>query len=325
MTSLRGILSYFYAMRNALPILIFSLLLGFASVAQPITAEQRRALKRSEDSLKWSASKMVVGKTFPDRLTADSLFTRQLVRALKTPHSFYYPFDSIQQVSRLYAPDSSFRLFTWQLQVSENLVRQHGAIQMRTYDGSLRLYPLIDKSDVTINQEDTVANHLGWMGAIYYKIVQKRSSNVNYYTLLGYDEHNIRSTKKIIEVLSFVNDEPQFGGRFFSFENDQQFKSSRSRYIMEFKKDAGARLTYDPELDMIVMEHLVSETNEPNKKWTYIPDGDYEGFRWKNGKWVHVEKIFDQVTPEGQAPMPSPVKDAQGKTIESKLKSTEEQ
>jgi hypothetical protein len=312
-------------MRNALPILIFSLLLGFASVAQPITAEQRRALKRSEDSLKWSASKMVVGKTFPDRLTADSLFTRQLVRALKTPHSFYYPFDSIQQVSRLYAPDSSFRLFTWQLQVSENLVRQHGAIQMRTYDGSLRLYPLIDKSDVTINQEDTVANHLGWMGAIYYKIVQKRSSNVNYYTLLGYDEHNIRSTKKIIEVLSFVNDEPQFGGRFFSFENDQQFKSSRSRYIMEFKKDAGARLTYDPELDMIVMEHLVSETNEPNKKWTYIPDGDYEGFRWKNGKWVHVEKIFDQVTPEGQAPMPSPVKDAQGKTIESKLKSTEEQ
>lgn len=312
-------------MRKAIFVFTCLIVSALCLQAQPFSAEQRRALTRSEDSLKRTAAKIVLGKSFPDRLTADSLFTRQLVRALRTPHSFYFPFDSIQQVSRLYAPDSSFRIFTWQLQVSENMVRQHGAIQMRTYDGSLQLYPLIDKSDVTINQDDTIGNHRGWIGAIYYKIIQKRSSNVNYYTLLGYDENNIRSNKKIIEVLSFVNDEPQFGGRFFSFENDKEFKSSRSRYIMEFKKDAGARLTFDPELDMIVMEHLVSETNEPNKKWTYIPDGDYEGFRWKNGKWIHVEKIFDQVTPEGQAPMPNPVKDAQGKTIESKLKTSGEQ
>jgi hypothetical protein len=59
-------------------------------------------------------------------------------------------------------------------------------------------------------------------------------------------------------------------------------------------------------MDMIIVEHLISETNEPNKKWTYVGDGDYEGFKWKGGKWVHIEKIFNQVTPLGQMPVPNP-------------------
>jgi hypothetical protein len=74
---------------------------------------------------------------------------------------------------------------------------------------------------------------------------------------------------------------------------------------------------------MIIVEHLISESNEPKKKWTYVGDGDYEGFKWKNGKWVHVEKIFDQVTPLGQAPVPNPVRDASGNMDESKLKNAE--
>jgi hypothetical protein len=204
--------------------------------------------------------------------------------------------------------------------VNDNLTRQHGAIQMKTADGSLKLFPLIDKSDVTNNIIDTAGNNKGWIGAVYYRIIQTRSSNQNYYTLLGYDENNMKSNRKIIEVLSFTNDEPTFGGRFFSYEEDSSFKSSNSRYVMEYKKTAGARLTYDEDLKMIVFEHLESETGEKQKKWTYLPDGDYEGFKWKNGKWVHVEKIFNQITPEGQAPMPTPVKDSMGNTIEDQLK-----
>ena len=88
---------------------------------------------------------------------------------------------------------------------------------------------------------------------------------------------------------------------------------------MEYKKNAGARLTYDEDLSMIIFEHLESETSEPTKKWTYIPDGDYEGFKWKNGKWVHVNKVFNQVTPEGKVPVPNPIKDADGNTDENKL------
>jgi hypothetical protein len=277
-------------------------------------------LQKKEDTLKLYANKIIAGQSMSIRFTNDSLFTRGFVKALKTPHSFQYPFDSLQTISKLYAPDSSFRIFTWQMVVSDNLTRQHGAIQIKTPDGTLKIFPLIDKSDVTENIIDTAGNNRGWIGAVYYKLIQKRSSNQNYYTLLGYDENNLKSNRKIIEVLSFQNDEPVFGGRYFSYEDDSIFKSSNSRYVMEYKKTAGARLTFDEDLDIIILEHLVSETNEPLKKWTYIPDGDYEGFKWKNGKWVHVEKVFNQITELGKEPVPVPLKDAQGNTIDENIK-----
>jgi hypothetical protein len=92
-----------------------------------------------------------------------------------------------------------------------------------------------------------------------------------------------------------------------------------ARYIMEYKKNASPRLTYDEDEDMIIYEHLISETGEPNKKYTYIPDGDYEGLKWKDGKWVHIEKVFTQKTPEGKEPVPHPIRDAKGTIDESKL------
>lgn len=310
-------------MKNVCIISIF-LVFQLAGFAQQLSTANEQLLQQKEDSLKADAAKLIKGNTAAIRFASDSAFTKMFVRALKTSHSFSYPFDSLETISKLYAPDSSFRIFTWQMVVNENLVRQHGAIQMKTYDGSLKLFPLIDKSDVIINLADTSSNNKGWIGAVYYKIIQTKSSNQNYYTLLGYDENNIRSNRKIIEVLNFSNDEPTFGGRYFSFEQDTVPKPSLSRYIMEYKKDGGARLTYDTDLKMIIFEHLESETNEPKKKWTYIPDGDYEGFKWQNGKWVHVEKIFNQITAEGAEPMPNPVKDATGITIEEKLKDNSE-
>jgi len=304
--------------------LLFSLLVAasFCSIAQRIAKTDELFLQKKEDSLKSLSVKLIMGITSADRFNADSVFTRLLVRALKTPNSFYYDFDSLETISRLYAPDSSFKIFTWQMVINENIIRQHGAIQMRTYDGSLKLFPLIDKSDITINM-DTVANNKGWIGAVYYNIIQKKSGNQNYYTLLGYDENNIRSNKKLIEVLHFDGEEPIFGSRLFSYEEDTTFKTTMNRYIMEFKKTDGPKLNYDADMDMIIVEHLVSESNEPKKKWTYVGDGDYEGFKWKNGKWVHIEKLFNQVTPLGKEPVPSPVRDASGNLDESKLKGGE--
>ena len=305
-------------MKKPLVLVTFSLI-SLASYTQVNNRPDLKLMQQKEDSLKPIAVKIIQGISSDDRFTSDSLFTRMLVRALKTPNSFYYPFDSLETISRLYAPDSSFRIFTWQLVINPNVVRQHGAIQMRTQDGSLKLYGLIDKSDVTTNITDTVGNHKGWMGAIYYKIIQKRSANQNFYTLLGYDENTISTSRKFIEVLHFLNDEPTFGGRYFSYEEDTVFKTSHSRYVMEYKKDAGPRLTYDKDLDLIIVEHLVSESGDPKKKWTLVGDGDYEGFKWKNGKWIHVEKVFNYVTPLGQEPLPNPIRNQDGNLMEDKL------
>ncbi|MBS1513227.1 MAG: hypothetical protein JST86_20490 [Bacteroidetes bacterium] len=310
---------------------ILTAMVLLAIVHQSANAQTRIAkadikiLRQKEDSLKKYAGQILGAINSSDRLKADSMFTRVLVRALLIPHSFYYAFDSLPSISKLCPQDSTFKIFTWQLVINDYVIRKHGAIQMNTDDGSLKLYPLIDKSAVTVNQVDTVADNRGWIGAIYYNIIQKRSANRNYYTLLGFDENNIRTNRKIIEVLNFNNGEPQFGGRYFSYEEDTVFKTAIGRYIMEYKKTDGPKLNYDPDMDMIVVEHLVSESNEPQKKWTLVGDGDYEGFKWKNGKWVHIEKIFNQVTPLGKEPVPNPIRDANGNIDESKLKGGEEE
>lgn len=304
---------------NKSQIFLFSfLLIGNFSFAQ-ITNTERSALQKKEDSLKTFALQIIQGRTDEQRFTSDSQFTKMFVRALKIKNSFDYPFDSLFTISKLVPEDSSFKIFTWQLVVNENVTRQHGAIQMRTDDGSLKLFPLIDKSDVTSDEEDTVGNNFGWMGAVYYKIIEKYAFGKNYYTMLGYDENNISSNKKVIEMLTFNDGQPIFGGSYFSFQDNSVIKKYRARYIMEYKKNASPRLTYDPDQDMIIYEHLISESGEPQKKYTYIPDGDYEGLVWRDGKWVHIQKVFTQKTPEGQEPVPAPIRDAQGNIDESKL------
>ena len=189
-------------------------LLQIIAVAQSLQQGDEKLLREKEDSLKIHSAKLINGNSAAIRFESDSLFTKMFVRALKTPHSFYYPFDSLETISKIVAPDNSFRIFTWQMVVNENLVRQHGAIQMNTKDGSLKLFPLVDKSDVTTKITDTIGDNKGWIGAVYYKMVKTENNNQTYYTLLGYDENNIRSNRKIIEVLNFNNGTPTFGGRY---------------------------------------------------------------------------------------------------------------
>ncbi|MFN5476141.1 MAG: hypothetical protein ACK57D_06200 [Sphingobacteriales bacterium] len=290
-------------------ILLLLLSLGrMSSIAQPGKTTNLAQLKEKEDSLKAIAPNIVMAREAGDRFRADSHFTRLLVRALKVPHSFNYPFDSILNISRLYAPDSSFRIFTWQVVKDESMARRHGAIQMKTADGSLKLFPLIDKTLMVENQNDTITGPEAWIGAIYYKIVKTQHEGKNFYTFLGYDEHSMRSTKKRIEVMHFdTQGKPVFGGPYISFQEDSLRKPTQARFAIEYKKDGNARLQFDQDMDMIIFDHLIPENGEKNKLYTYIPDGDYEGFKWKSGKWVHVDKVFNFALKDGEVPLPSPL------------------
>ncbi len=288
-------------------IFCISALLCSPSFAQNISSIDKLELQKKEDSLKIFSTNILMGKTPEERISADSFFTKIFVRALKIKNSFYYPFDSLQTISKLTPPDQSFKIFTWQLIINNSMVRKHGAIQMRTADGSLKLFPLIDNSPTIQNLRDTIGNNLGWVGAVYYQLIEKKAFNNSYYTLLGYDENNTSSTKKIIEVLTFKNGQPIFGGNYFSFPTGNLHKKSAARYIMEYKKNAGPRLTYDADQNRIVIEHLISETGEPNKENTFVGDGDYDALQWEDGKWVFIHKIYTEITPLGKEPVPHPL------------------
>ena len=302
-------------------LLVLVLFISVFADAQKMSEADKKLIEKIEDTLAPFAKQMIFDTITENRFYADSVFTKALVRALKLPYSFYYHFDSIITVSIQYPADSTFRIFTWQLERDEAYFRQHGAIQMNTKDGSLKLFPLIDKSDIARNPTDSVRDNLNWIGGIYYGLVTKEFKGKKYYTLFGYDDNDIISTKKWLDVLTFTDDgKPQFGGRFFDYANDSiKPLQPAYRFCLEYKKDAHARMVYDEDIDMIIFDHLISESNEPQKRFTLIPDGDYEAFKWSAGKWVHVDKLFNQKTPNGQYPVPEPLYDDNGNANEKVL------
>ena len=321
----------FNSLKSTIAKLVFSitciLLLSKAGYSQIITTSDKKKLAVKEDSLREYAQYLVMDSLTADRMISDSIFTRTLVRALQIKNSFYYPFDSVQGISKLYAPDSTFRIFTWNILYDDFYSRQKGAIQMRTKDGSLKLIPLRDVSEFTQNAIDSVRGRGNWIGAIYYNIIKTQHKGKNFYTLFGIDYNNIRSTKKWIEVLSFnEKNEPVFGGPLFSYEQDSVKKAPQNRFTLEYKKDARVLVNYIDEVNMILVDHLISESDEPDNKWTLVPDGDNEGFKWENGKWVHVDKAFDfkidmkGVDPYlGKPPVGDPILDNKGNRDDKKL------
>jgi len=308
--------------RRGRTIFVFFLFTFFTSLlnAQEISSRDLIELEKKEDSLKIFSDNMINAPEAPERFRADSNFIRGLVRSLKVKNSFYYPFDSLRTISHLYAPDSSFRIFTWQLKRDEYVYLQKGAIQINTPDGELKLYPLFDYSMYTGKPVDSVRTKDNWIGAIYYKMIMKENRGKKYYTLLGFDDYTVSSNKKWMEILTF-NDrhEPVFGAPLISFKEDTAKKPVQARFSMEYKKEANTLFNYDPDLDMVVFDHLISETDEPEKKNTYIPDGSYEGFKWKDGQWVHVDKLFDYKLQDGQFPIDDKLRDDQGNIDEKKL------
>jgi hypothetical protein len=295
--------------------------------SQTIPAADKKKLKAKEDTLQLYARFLVTDTLPEDRMISDSIFTRTLVRALQIKNSFYYPFDSVKGISNLYAPDSTFRIFTWGMQFDEYYSRQKGAIQLRTKDGSLKLIPLRDVSEFTDKPMDSLRTKNNWIGSIYYNIIKTQHNGKNFYTLFGIDYNSIRSTKKWIEVLTFnEKNDAVFGGPVFSFERDSLRKKPQHRFSLEYKKDARVLVNYIPDQQMILVDHLVSESDEPDNAWTLVPDGDNEAFKWENGKWVHMNKAFDfkvdmgGVDPYvGNPPVGEPLLDNKGNRNEKKL------
>jgi hypothetical protein len=302
---------------------------GFSQAvpARHFTSGEKLQLEKQQDSLKQFADDIVNAPEPDQRFRADSFFIRMFVRALKTPNSFYFPFDSLQTISKLYAPDSSFRIFTWQIKKDAYVFMQRGAIQMRTGDGSLKLFPLHDVSMFTTKPQDSVRTANNWIGAIYYRIIQKTVNGKNIYTLLGFDDFTINSNKKWMDILTFNEEgQPVFGGPYFSFQNDsaKANKKQVQRFYIEYKKEAVTTFNYDSSLNMIVYDHLISESEEPNRKETFVPDGDYEAFSWQNGQWLHIPKIFTNTLQDGQFPQDKKILDENGGIDEEQLKQQSE-
>jgi hypothetical protein len=245
-----------------------------------------RQLALYRDSLIEIGKKMINGESGPERMNANAEFIKTLVRALKIPHSFNFPLDSVKAITIRNSPDNRFRILTWHVDYDDGSYRYYGTVQMNTGE-KLLMYPLRDYSPDIKHPEDTITDNTKWYGAQYYKIIPVYTELNPYYVLLGWKGNTVKTNKKVIEVLSFKNDRPVFGHSVFDGNGKM-----RKRVVFEYTRQASMVLNYDEEQHLIVFDHL--SPPDPKLKGqfdTYGPDLSYDGYRLKNGRWEYVGNL----------------------------------
>ena len=271
---------------------VLALLPGFIYAQHSDENGRIKQLQNYEDSLKDLGNKFVNDEEELDRKNANYAFIKTLVSALKVPNSFLYPFDSVKSVDILNSPDNRFRIISWPVVNQDGSYRFYGTIQINT-GGNLQMYPLNDDTYGIKHPEDTISNNLKWIGAEYYRIIPVYTPKL-YYVLLGWKGKNVKSTEKVIEVLSFKDGKPVLGMPVFDGNG-----KTRDRVVFEYTRQASMLLRYVPEQELIVFDHL--SPPDPKLKSqhdTYGPDLSYDGYKLKNGRWVYVDNLDMRNVPE---------------------------
>lgn len=285
--------------------LIFVVLLGVGtrSYAQEPTVQ----LKQMEDSMLLTADSMYHAFIPDDRAIYTERFVKQLVQALKQPNSWDYEFPKLkEQINILYPDNKSFRIFNWAIAPTEVTRRYYGAIQMP--GETLKLHPLIDYSDkIKSCVEDTVLTGGKWYGGLIYKIMGMEVDGETVYTLFSLNASSAISNKKVLDPMVITDKGAVFGAQIFEYNSTCKPERLINRFVMEYKKEVQASLNWDSEFNAIYFDKLVSQVNDPNRKYTYVPSGQYDGFRWKGTKWTYVENLIPlDIREDGQAPTPNP-------------------
>ncbi|WP_316809902.1 hypothetical protein [Pedobacter heparinus] len=247
------------------------------------------ALKNYQDSLVSITDSMYNATNDQDRFAANAQFIKTMVAALKTNASFNFPFDSLKKVTVLKSPDNALRLISWYVPTDEGSYRFFGTIQMATKDGKLSMFPLIDGTD-KIQDVNGVTDNKNWYGARYYQIIPVKFGQQPYYVLMGWKGHNAKTSKKVIEILSFDRTgQPVFGKGVF---DGLKGSNPKNRVVFEYNKLNSMTLTMDKSVNMIVFDHLAPFTPDLEGNFEfYASDLSFDAYRIAGGRLKLVENV----------------------------------
>jgi len=269
-------------------LLLFLLLLSLS--AHPARSQDTASLQKGEKELVRLFRQMHGEKQDRALLLLNDSVTTLFQEILKEPASFSYPFDSLRYAGRIYPPDTSFRIINWNLSLSGGRFRYYGFILLKdSLNRTSRLIRLEDHTTEISHPQDTVLTPSSWYGALYYDILLNRWEGNNYYTLLGITFHDMFTTRKVIDVLTFDKE----GNIFFGAPLFATGEKIHDRIIFEFSARVSMLLHYDSRLGMIVFDHL--SPSHPRYEGIYQfygPDSSYDGFAFYNGMW-HLKKDLD--------------------------------
>lgn len=285
-------------MRYIFILALLSQLISVSGQSNKVTfsVPEKKGLSALEDTLSFFAYSIVNDTLAEDRFYATRELIVALVKALKVKNSFYYPFSKLTSVSIQYPPDSSFRLFSWQLAVSPSEYRYYGALQRKS--DSLILFPLIDRSFTMSEPEKVSLSPENWMGCLVYGIQQFGLGDSATYLAFGYDANDGITRKKWIEPIRFIRNNPIFGAPLFPPNPKDSSATLPLRFILSYSAESTIKLNYDSELGLIVFDHLAPLVLKAGQPEEMVPDGSYEAFKILPNSLEYIEMLTVTSTDE---------------------------
>lgn len=271
--------------------------------AQSIDPHDMDKFHIMEDSMVVTADSMAEAFLPDTHITYSERLVRQLVRTLKIPNSYYYPFTKLKdRLNIIFPDDNAFRIFNWSINTSEVTHRYYGAVQLP--GDHLKLYGLSDDAeDIGKGAEDSVLTGGKWYGAIYYNIITVDFNGQKIYTLFGFTEEGIVSNKKLLDPMRITEKGVVFGAPIFGVASKTNPGQPINRFILEYKKGVHVSMNWDKEKQVIMFDDLASEVNDPNRKYTFVPTGQYNCLRWQGDNWFFIRNFMPvQMLKDGEAP-----------------------
>lgn len=291
---------------------IFLLAFIFPIFSFSMQAQEQMNLSTAEHSLISIEKKILKTDNDSVRQSLNLLFKEKLEAAIQLPGSFSYPFDSLKKLAKLTSQDKKFRIYNWNIPVSNgsNLYFCFFQIREKSNKALYKVIELRDRADSIPNPEHSNLNATDWYGALYYKIITEKTDNGKIYTLLGWEGKDLTEMQKIIEIVTFDENElPHFGKAIFNKYKTGQNKRVIFRYspvssmVLRYeeqtitlgKKWNASQKTFHEnhsKVSMIVCDRLVETATVESKTMVMIPAGDvYDGFIFDKGRWNFIEGI----------------------------------
>jgi len=267
--------------------LIFFLFIGFSSYSQK---GNNKLIAEYEDTLKVMAHEIMNAESEKQRRAANEAFIINLTEVLQYERSFIFPFDSLVTIARIKAPDNSFRIFNWLLRKDNDTYEYYGIVHY--HNKKRKRYDVITLNDNSMNirnPEQADLDAKNWYGSLIYDVAYIKRSGIKKYILLSYDLNDSYSRKKILDVMYFSGkNRIKFGLPIFKKSMNQ----SQKRVIFQYDSRTSISVKYHKEEKQIVFDHLVpSRKDLEGLHEYYIPEGTFNAYKYRNGKWWLEEDV----------------------------------
>jgi len=214
-----------------------------------------------------------------------------LAKTLVIPEAYQHKFELLRMIGRIYAPRKEFCIYNWNHSNRDGTHRYFALIVFPGKKGEPNRVIRLKETTVPIVRPDQqILSRDQWLGCLYYTITPKKKGKdgKRYYALLGLDMNNLRTKKKIIEIVSFdSNGTPQFGAPIIELNG-----WTKHRAIFEFSAQLSMYLEYNRCKRRIEMDHLAPPMPYLVGEYEYYePDLYRDALKFKRGKWRHIKDI----------------------------------